>query len=126
MIKKRILKPKRLRAVPDEGFSWMDRRFFRLYSRLLSSEAILLYCFLVSVSDKHGLSFYGSASTSGLLHLDERLVVQAREELIQHDLIAYERPLTQVLSLPALQGRCKGVQSIAEIFGEMDTSGRSR
>ncbi len=100
MIQKRLLVPSRLRRPPDTGWSWVDRRFLRDYAERLSREAVLLYFFLAAVGDRQGLSFYSDASTALLLRLRPEGVTRARGELIDHDLIACESPLTQVLSLP--------------------------
>ena len=85
---------------PCEGFSWVDRRFLRDFASRLSGDAVFLYFFLAAVSDKHGLSFYGDATLAVRLRLREEAVVAARDELVIHDLAAYQAPLTQVLSLP--------------------------
>lgn len=100
MIKKRLLVSDRVRCPPQEGFSWVDRRFLREYAERLTGDAILLYFFLAAVSDKHGLSFYGDQSVARHLRIREQAVVDAREELLVQDLVAYQHPLTQVLSLP--------------------------
>jgi hypothetical protein len=100
MIKKRLLVPERVRCPPREGFSWVDRRFLREYAERLTGDAILLYFFLAAVSDKHGLSFYSDQSLARHLRIREQAVVDAREELFVQDLVAYQHPLTQVLSLP--------------------------
>lgn len=100
MIHKHILVPDRVRRPPQAGFSWIDRRFLRDFASKLSHEAIVLYFFLAAVSDKHGLSFYHDASIALRLRLREETVVAARDELVTHDLVAYQSPLTQVLSLP--------------------------
>jgi hypothetical protein len=99
-IDKRPIVPERIRRVPRDGWSWIDRRFLRHHASELSGEAITLYFFLAAVSDKHGVSFYGDDTTAALLRLDPRAVQRAREELEGHDLVAYRHPLTQVLSLP--------------------------
>jgi hypothetical protein len=108
-IQKRILVPDRVRHPPGDGFSWVDRRFLRDFAAKLSGHAIFLYLFLSAVSDKHGLSYYADSTISGRLRMRERTVSEAREELITHDLIVYQPPLTQVLSIPQnrLQGRLK-------------------
>jgi hypothetical protein len=108
-IQKRILVPDRVRHPPGDGFSWVDRRFLRDFAAKLSGNAIFLYLFLSAVSDKHGLSYYADSTISGRLRMRERTVSEAREELITHDLIVYQPPLTQVLSIPQnrLQGRLK-------------------
>jgi len=56
-IRKHLLDANRVRTIPEEGFSWIDRRFVRHgFSNRLSSTEILLYWFLCSLADKHGLS----------------------------------------------------------------------
>ena len=50
--------------------------------------------------DKHGLSFYKDATIAVRLRMGEQAVVRARQELVSEDLVAYQLPLTQVLSLP--------------------------
>ena len=100
MIEKRILVVDRVRRPPREGFSWIDRRFVRDFASRLSGDAVFLYFFLAAVSDKHGLSFYGDATLAVRLRVREEAVVAARDELVAYDLVAYQSPLTQVLSLP--------------------------
>ncbi len=100
MIEKHLLVVDRVRRPPREGFSWVDRRFLRDFASRLTGDAVFLYLFLAAVSDKHGLSFYGDASIAVRLRMREQDVVAAREELVIHDLVAYQAPLTQVLSLP--------------------------
>ncbi len=99
-IDKRPIVAERIRRVPREGWSWIDRRFLRHHASDLSGQAITLYFFLAAVSDKHGVSFYSDATTAALLGLDLHAVQRAREELMAQDLVAYRHPLTQVLSLP--------------------------
>lgn len=102
-IKKHVLIADRVRRPPREGFSWIDRRFLREYASKLTGDAIVLYFFLAAVSDKHGLSFYSDSSIAVRLRMREERVVAAREDLLIHDLVAFQSPFTQVLSLP--QGR---------------------
>jgi hypothetical protein len=101
MIPKRILVPQRLRRPPANGWSWVDRRFLREHGDYLSREALLLYWFLAAVADRHGLSFYSDHTLTSRLRLARPVLEQAREELLDRDLIAYQLPLVQVLSLPA-------------------------
>jgi hypothetical protein len=61
---------------------------------------IVLYLFLVAVSDRNGLSFYHDDRIASLLKIDLPALGKAREALIRRSLIAYESPLYQVLSLP--------------------------
>jgi hypothetical protein len=100
MIEKHLLVADRVRRPPREGFSWVDRRFLRDFASRLSGDALFLYFFLAAVSDKHGLSFYGDATIAVRLRMREEAVVAARDDLVIHDLVAYQSPLTQVLSLP--------------------------
>ncbi|MDH3282402.1 MAG: hypothetical protein OEQ18_14910 [Gammaproteobacteria bacterium] len=115
MIKKRLLVTERVRQPPREGFSWIDRRFLREYAERLSGNAIVLYFFLTAVSDKHGLSFYSDASIAVRLRIREQAVVAAREELLTHDLVAYQHPLTQVLALPPTRVARGGLQGLGEL-----------
>jgi hypothetical protein len=78
----------------------MDGRFVREHMDHLSREAVLLYFFLSAVADVNGLSFYGDGTVAARLRMPLPGLFQARDELLAHDLIAHERPLTQVLSLP--------------------------
>jgi hypothetical protein len=99
MVVKRILCPDRLRRVPKQ-FSWVDHRLVR-DKRIcgLSHEALALYLFLVTVSDAEGLSYYSDAALQRYLDLSSCMAAQARLELCQAGLVAYSRPLYQVLCL---------------------------
>ena len=100
-IKKEPIDPTRLRKVPREGFSWIDRRFVRGgFTDELPGEAILLYLFLMAVSDLHGLSFYADPTVCRILKLNAEQVTQARARLVTAELILYRYPLYQVLALP--------------------------
>jgi hypothetical protein len=101
MTQKRILVAGRLRRPPATGWSWIDRRFLREHGDYLSRDATLLYLFLATVADRHGLSFYSDPTLCSRLRLSPPALPQARQELLDRDLIAYQLPLVQVLSLPA-------------------------
>jgi hypothetical protein len=118
MVHKQVLLPDRVRRPPSDGWSWIDRRFLREHAPRLSHEAILLYFFLVAVSDKDGLSFYGDASIAVRLRMGEMAVVRARDELVAADLLAYRAPLAQVLSLPraVMQHRAGGLARFGEVL----------
>jgi hypothetical protein len=100
MIPKRILVPQRLRRPPATGWSWLDRRFLREHSDYLSREAVLLYFFLTAVADRHGLSFFSDNALTSRLRLTQPVLEQARQELLDRELIAHQLPLVQVLELP--------------------------
>jgi hypothetical protein len=102
-IQKRLLAAERLRRPPATGWSWVDRRFLREHGDHLSREAVLLYFFLAAVADRQGLSFYSDCTLTSRLRLSQQVLEQARQELLERDLIAHQLPLVQVLSLPAPQ-----------------------
>ena len=116
MIEKRLLVPDRVRRPPREGFSWVDRRFLREYAARISADGMLLYFFLSAVSDKHGLSFYSDTAIGARLRMREQSVVIARDELVSDDLIAYQPPLTQVLSLPSARVQRGGREGLNQLF----------
>jgi hypothetical protein len=97
---KRVLDPERLRQVPPH-FSWIDHRLVReQYIERADVCAWALYLFLLCVADVHGLSDYADATLCRRLRLPSDRLVRARRDLIELDLIAYDPPLYQVLSLP--------------------------
>lgn len=117
MIHKHVLLTDRVRRPPKSGFSWVDRRFVHHFAPQLSQEAILLYFFLASVSDQQGLSYYRDDSLASRLRIRQADLLEARDELIRHDLLAFESPLTQVLSLPQAQRRQQqGFHALGELF----------
>ena len=116
MIRKQVLLPDRVRRPPREGWSWVDRCFLREHASRLSHEAIALYLFLAAVSDRQGLSFYSDATLAVRLRVREEAVVAARDELVVHDLVAYQAPLTQVLSLPRPRVERGGPAALRELL----------
>jgi hypothetical protein len=123
MIEKRVLVPDRVRRPPGEGFSWVDRRFLHEYAARLSGDAVFLYLFLAAVSDQHGLSFYRDTTIAGRLRIREQAVVEAREELVTYDLVAYQPPLTQVLSLPSARLERKECHALQALFQTLNEPG---
>lgn len=100
MINKHLLRPQRLRHIPP-SFSWVDHRLVRHeYLARADHHAWTLYLFLVTVADAQGLSFYSDAGLCRRLATDQVTLSAARQQLVQADLIAYRKPLYQVLSLP--------------------------
>ena len=112
---KRVLRPERLRRVPAQ-FSWVDQHLVRDgYLERCDAAALALYLLLVTVADAQGLSYYGDARTCRLLGLTPDRLERARRDLIDIGLIAYQRPLYQVLALdrPSPPGaREPGVQPL--------------
>lgn len=91
--------PHMIRRVPEQ-FSWVDHRLVReRYIDGLSNSAAALYLFLVTVSDARGMSYYGDASLQKRLGMNEEMLGKAREVLVEQRLIAFRKPLYQVLAL---------------------------
>jgi len=100
MIRKRVLNPQRVRRI-NGGFTFIPHRFVTDgFLASLSANELLLYLFLVAVSDRNGLSFYSSDSICSLLHMPYDHYNKARDCLIEKDLIAFDGTLFQVLELP--------------------------
>jgi len=85
-----------------------------------SHPAATLYLFLVTVSDAKGISYYADASIRQRLSMDQETLQQARDNLVETGLIAWKKPLYQVLSLDAEipPPRCAMAEpvSMSEIF----------
>lgn len=96
---KQIIRPDRLRQVPRQ-FNWIDHRLVGdRHIRRCGHADWTLYLFLVTVGDYQGLSYYADRSVQKLLNMDQGTLEMARQNLLQADLIAFESPLYQVLSL---------------------------
>ena len=103
MMNKKILRPERLRQVPAQ-FSWVDQRLVREnFLRYADPAAWSLYLVLVTVADAQGLSYYSEATLSRLLRMDPLQLARCRQQLVAADLVAYQKPLYQVLALPPAQ-----------------------
>ncbi len=101
MIRKKIINPDRIRSI-NGGFSFIPHRFVTDgYLASLGQTQLLLYLFLVLVSDRFGLSYYAYDSICSLLQLTLDDYIQARDSLLKKDLIAFDGTLFQVLELPA-------------------------
>lgn len=104
MIQKRLLRPDRLRQVPP-SFNWVDHRLVRdHYLDRCDCTSLALYLFLVTVSDAQGLSYYSEASVCRRLKIDPLQLSAARVQLEKAGLIAFRKPLYQVLALDPVDG----------------------
>ena len=100
MIKKMVLNPKRVRKI-NGGFSFIPHRFvLDGFLAALGQKELLLYLFLVLVSDRNGLSFYSYDTICTLLGLSLDEYIASRNSLMDKDLIAFDGTLFQVLDLP--------------------------
>jgi hypothetical protein len=120
MPRKRVLRPDRLRRVPPQ-FSWIDQRLVReRYIERCDPQALALYLVLVTVADAQGVSYYGEANLARLLSMPTASLLRARADLIRLELIAYEHPLYQVLSLdPPAAVRVPGVRSVQDGLAQL-------
>jgi hypothetical protein len=93
------IRPDLIRSIPDQ-FSWVDHRLVRdRHIERLSHQASALYLFLVTVADCQGLSYYSAPSLCERLVMDAPTLDAARMDLLRAGLVAYKKPLYQVLSL---------------------------
>ena len=101
MITKKVLNPDRIRCI-DGGFSFIPHRFLTDgFLKSLNPSELLLYIFLVLAADRYGISFYSYDRIGSLLHLTVEQYIEARNGLIEKDLIAFDGTLFQVLELSA-------------------------
>jgi len=120
MIEKRLICPKALRKIP-KNFSWLDHRMVRdRHIDRCSHQAAALYLFLVTVADSQGLSYYSDQTLCKRLHMDDQVLARARQDLIEFGLIAFQKPLYQVLALDTPHQDAERLpsqlQSLAQIF----------
>ena len=131
MVAKIPIVAERIRKVPSH-FSWIDHRLVRdRHIENCSHAAAALYLFLVIVGDAKGLSYYGDTSITQRLSMDQSTLNAARANLIHAGLIAWKKPLYQVLALdepkgekPAPRTNRGNALSLGEIL-KMAKEGRS-
>lgn len=113
-----VLCPQRVRQIPAQ-FSWVDQRLVRhRYLERAASQAWALYLFLVTVADAQGLSYYADQTLCQRLAFDPAQLARARQRLQHLGLLAYSKPLYQVLSLdqpppPAAPARVSAPPAVA-------------
>jgi hypothetical protein len=101
MHKPQAIVPDRIRNIRQCTFGWIDHNFLhRGFLNRLSQEELLLYYFLITVADRHGVSFYDYERICQLLKLELADYLHARDRLCERSLIAYHDGVFQVLSLP--------------------------
>jgi hypothetical protein len=131
MVSKIPIVAERIRKVPRH-FSWIDHRLVRdRHIENCSHAAAALYLFLVTVGDAKGLSYYGDTSITKRLSMDQSTLNEARANLIHAGLIAWKKPLYQVLALdvaklekPAPRSNMADALSLGDIL-KMAREGRS-
>ena len=91
----------RVRAI-DGSFVFVPHRFLRHgFFAALSKEERDLYFFLLLCGDRNGLSFYHYDSICSVLECSLDTYVEARNGLVDKDLVAFDGTRFQVLSLPS-------------------------
>ncbi|HQN18560.1 MAG TPA: hypothetical protein PKV86_05465 [Syntrophobacteraceae bacterium] len=97
---KKLLVPERVKKI-NGSFAFIEHRFLRDgFLASLSHQELLLYLFLVLAADRHGLSYYSFDRICTLLQMATDDYIEARNGLIDKDLLAFDGYLFQVLSLP--------------------------
>ena len=109
------INPARVRRIKG-SFGWIDHRFINDdHIRRCEKNEILLYFFLIAVSNRDGMSYWGDAGISGILQIKSEQLINARLGLIDKLLIAYKKGVYQVLALPEPRTD-GGMESIGEIL----------
>ncbi len=128
MMNKKLLAPERLRQLPSQ-FSWIDQQLVRGgHLRGCDHSAWALYLFLASVADSQGLSYYSDASLGQWLQMDMAGLQASRQQLITAGLLAYQKPLYQLLALPKGQAltpapRTGQLRSVGELLRQIAAGG---
>lgn len=110
--------PQRVRRIGQGSFAFVPHRFLRDgFLASLDPDERGLYLFLVLAADRNGLSFYGYDRICDALGLTVEQYVEARNGLIEKDLLAFDGRRFQVLSLPATaeEPPCRPLRSRAEL-----------
>ena len=85
----------------EGSFAFLPHRFLRQdFFASLTKNELALYVFLVLVSDRDGLSFYSYDRICSTLEIVPDDYLDARNGLLDKDLIAFDGTRFQVLSLP--------------------------
>lgn len=105
IVKREPIRPDRVRRIGPDGFAFVPNRFLRdgFFAALGPAEREL-YFLLVLAADRNGLSYYHYDSICSLLQMQLDSYLQARNALIERDLIAFDGTRFQVLSLPERPG----------------------
>jgi len=95
-----VLKPDRIRKIQG-SFAFVEHRFLRDgFFESLEKTELNLYFFLVLVGDRTGQSWYAYDRICAMLRLTVEEYIEARNNLVRKDLIAFDGHVFQVLSLP--------------------------
>lgn len=119
MIPKHPILPERVRKIPKQ-FSWLDHRLVRdRYIERMRHPDAALYLFLATVGDAQGLSYYGDASIMKRLSMDIKTLAAARDNLRREGLIAWKKPLYQVLALDPCKATSRSSRPKPLLLGDI-------
>jgi len=97
---KNVLESERVRKI-NGSFAFIEHRFLRDgFFESITHNELLLYFFLVLVSNRKGVSWYGYDKICEILQWMPQDYIEARNGLIDKDLIAFSGCVFQVLELP--------------------------
>ncbi len=102
------LVPERVRRIGGQSFSFLHHRFLRDgFFSMLSRDELALYLMLVLAGNRDGVSFYAYDAICTLLRCTLDDYIDARNGLIDKDLLAFDGRRFQVLSLPERPARSR-------------------
>ena len=102
VISRSPIRPDRIRRIDGQSFAFLPHRFLREgFLCSLTPTELRLYVFLVLAADRNGMSFYGFDRICAVLEVDLDDFLDARNGLIDKDLLAFDGTRFQLLSLPA-------------------------
>jgi hypothetical protein len=97
---KSVLNPDRIRKI-NGSFAFVEHRFLQDgFFESLDKAELQLYFFLVLVGNRAGVSWYSYDRICTMLRIVLDEYIDARNGLIDKDLIAFDGRIYQVLSLP--------------------------
>jgi hypothetical protein len=107
--RKKIIDVERVRRI-NGGFGFIPHRFLTEgFFVSLNKIELLLYFFLILVSDKNGLSYYSYERICEFIDIGLDEYLEARNGLLEKDLIAFEEAIFQVLELPPKPKTISGI-----------------
>jgi hypothetical protein len=101
LISRSPIRPDRLRRINGQSFAFLPHRLLRDgFLSSLAPDEQRLYLFLVLAADRNGISFYSCDRVCSTLEMVLDDYIDARNGLLDKDLIAFDGVRFQVLSLP--------------------------